>query len=856
MSAVRINTLIYRHYLKSALLPIFMIEVALLLLYFGINRYIAEHNQITLLSEATENIQEIASREVTGINRQLQEVSHLACIMQRNHEAFFANVENYYLPHGEPDFAVHPNGVYFKTQNNGGASLYYSSSTVMGDEELRKARNSEMLDPLLMSLVEDNPIVTQAYLNTWDDMNRLYPFMPDAPDQYGPVLQMEDYNFYYEADAEHNPERKPVWTCAYLDPAGQGWMVSAVVPVYNGDFLEGVSGLDVTINSFVQNILGLKFPWGAGAFMVDDQGMILAMQPRVEEILLLKELGEHTYSEHIQTTIEKPEEFNLLKNPDPDVREQLKVLFEGRERIGSISIGGVDYLVSQEIVPQTGWRMMTLIEKSTVFAPVTRLRVLSNRAGILAIVAMVVFYIVFFLLLLAQSRGLALEISRPIEKLAELTRDLGNKLRSRKLDPVGIAEIDNLGSNFNVMGNELEARTNALVKAKLEADEANRAKSEFLANMSHELRTPMNGILGMIHLVLKTPLNESQCDYITKAQLSAEHLRGILNDILDFSKIEAGKLEMESVGFYLNTVVREALNLVQVSAREKEINLSVRVDKNVPNGCIGDPLRLEQVLLNLLGNAVKFSDAGGSVDLAVELKESDGERVCIAFAVRDTGIGMSKEQKNMLFQAFQQADTSTTRNFGGTGLGLIISQQLVRMMDGDIEVESELGKGSTFRFTICLKKQVSQQSSGADAAGGEPSEVDAAAAALRGAKILLVEDNEINQQVIVDLLSIYEIEVELADNGAAALELLEPKKYDGVLLDCQMPVMDGYETVGRIRAQDIYKNLPIIALTASAMTGDREKAIDAGMDDHVPKPLDPDHLLLVMAQWITPGFSG
>ena len=347
-----INSLIYKNYLRSALIPILVIEVTLLLLYFGINRYIAEKNQITLLNEATANIQEIALREVESIDAQLQEACRLALMMQRDHEAFFAHPEACYLPHGEPEFAVHANGAYYKSKDNGGAILYYSSSTQISPSGKLKARNSEILDPLLASIVDTSPIITQAYLNTWDDMSRLYPFIEDAPALIGASAEMENFNFYYEADAAHNPSRGPVWTGVYLDPAGQGWMVSVIVPIYHDDFLEGVSGLDVTVDSFVRNILGLQFPWGAGTFMVEKNGKILAMQEKVEEILGLEELKGHTYLECVRATIEKPEKFNLLKNPDEALREQLEAFFVSKERIGTLSVNGKSYLVSQEIVPR------------------------------------------------------------------------------------------------------------------------------------------------------------------------------------------------------------------------------------------------------------------------------------------------------------------------------------------------------------------------------------------------------------------------------------------------------------------------------------------------------------------------
>jgi PAS domain S-box-containing protein len=478
--SISIQNLIYRNYLKSSLIPIIVIEVTLLLLYFGINYYISERNRTTMLDEATKNIREIASREVRSINRQLIEVADLALIMKRDHESFFADPDACYLPNGRAEFRVHENGAYFKSADNGGGSLYYASTTRIGPDQERKALCSEMLDPLLVSIVETSPIVTQAYLNTWDDLNRLYPFMPDAPGQYGSAINMEDYNFYYDADSEHNPERKPVWTGAYLDPAGQGWMVSVIVPVYRGDFLEGVSGLDVTIDVFVQNILDLRFPWDAGTFMVDKAGTILAMQKKVEPVLGLKELGGHDYSESIKETVEKPEEYNLLNNPDESLKKQFSTLFASQAEISSIDIAGVDYLVSQEIVAETGWRMMTLIEKNKVFEPITKLKLLSDEIGLAAILAMVIFYVIFFLYLLTKSRKLTDIIATPITKLSDLTQDLGRHLRSGQLELSGIVEVDSLTTNFNTMSMELKA---AIMEAQAARQEADSVISNFLDSM-------------------------------------------------------------------------------------------------------------------------------------------------------------------------------------------------------------------------------------------------------------------------------------------------------------------------------------------------------------------------------------
>ncbi len=423
-----------------------------------------------------------------------------------------------------------------------------------------------------------------------------------------------------------------------------------------------------------------------------------------------------------------------------------------------------------------------------------------------------------------------------------------------KLDARDEDEVGELARSFNGLMEQLN-------ESKSAAESANQAKSAFLATMSHEIRTPLTGILGMLKLLEYTQLSEKQLEYVNKSHAATQALLGIINDILDYSKIEAGKLEVVLDHFWLDDLLEQVSAVFSANLKSSGLKLTFRVSPEIPSTLIGDALRIRQVLLNLIGNAIKFSGTGDTIQVTVSASQSftdDSTKVPVEFSVRDAGIGIAPDKLNFIFDGFNQAESTTSRQYGGTGLGLAISKRIVALMGGDLKVESELGEGSRFFFSIPLQRgtptSVKEKSAASLTASIDhfSSRKISSTLPLAGVRLLVVEDNPLNQQIARELLTLHGASVQVANSGMEGIEKIlgASPKFDAILMDMQMPVMDGLECTRRLRTENAVQDIPIIAMTANATQTAKQACLEAGMNDYISKPIDMDQLLDTILKYV------
>jgi signal transduction histidine kinase len=586
-------------------------------------------------------------------------------------------------------------GVSFSAQDLGGAASFYSSATPLARQDLHKVARLASLDPLMKELVARSPLIESLYFNSWDSYNHIYPWFL-TPEQYPPAMVIPDYNFYYLADAAHNPTRELVWTNVYLDPAGHGWMMSAIAPVYRGTFLEGVSGVDITVGGILKQIRGLQVPADGYAMLVSNQLNIMAMPALGEVDFGLGELTTHAYDEAVQREMFKPQDFILGQRAE--TQALAAAITAQAQGVHRLDLNGRPHLVAWATIAATGWHLLVVVDEADVFSQTNALASRYEQIGYLLIAGLVLFYLVFFALLWWRALQLSKRLRAPIAGIARMMGEIGRgQWRPQRVD-AQIRELDEMAGHALAMGEQLEHSETDLRQAILDAQMASKAKSRFISSVSHEFRTPLNAIHGFAQLMQMERPSEGQAegpDYLDEILIASEHLNQLVGDILDWSSLQVEKPQLQLQAVEVASLMSECADLVRLQAHTRGLQFSL--EPPAPTLQVwAEPRRLRQVLLNLLSNALKYNRPAGQITLGYQLL--DGH---VRLQVEDSGLGISAALQDQVFEPFQRVGQENTA-IQGNGLGLALCQEFAELMHGRMGLQSTLGAGSCFWIELSL----------------------------------------------------------------------------------------------------------------------------------------------------------
>jgi signal transduction histidine kinase/ActR/RegA family two-component response regulator len=944
---VSLQQWMWKAFLQSALIPLILVETVLVAAYLLTNIAIRDAQTAHLREAAVVDLKAATAQESLLISQRLQGVAELAALFGQQVAEVLAR-DVYLDDASERSRLAHTDsGVLHSIRDDGRAASFYSNLTPPDQQDLERVMRLSQLDGLMRSIQGGNPLTSAVYFNTHDSYNRIWPWFY-TPDQYPHDMNIPQYNFYYLADAQHNPGRGVVWTDIYLDPAGQGWMMSALYPVYREDFLEGVAGIDITVGTILDEIAEVEVPWQGYAMLVSDELNIMALPAAGEADLGLVELTEHSYDEAIREEIFKPEDFNLGRRPDT---ERLADLLSAQAMgVKPLSLGGEPKLAAWSRVPETGWKLITVVTEADVFAQTNSLAQHFQRIGYLLIAGLVLFYLLFFAAMSIRSRQLSVQLHQPmsgvgrmlhsigagnwfppmeptpireLNDMAETTRKVGLQLAAMEQERqevrghlqrvlestteslwevdasaqeirfqgrlpeklglsgnrLGLAEFftrihpedlpvarasllprhaearleaeyrlrDEGGAYHWVLGrgrveatdaesgvptrlagthvdiSAIKATQEALRSASRQAQAANLAKSSFLSSMSHELRTPLNIIQGFAQLMELDLEQEARRERLagqTREILKAtEHLCLLVDDVLDFARIESERPDilLEPVDAW--HLMRECVQQVMPDVERAGLTVTLD-DPKLSVLVLAEPRRLKQVLLNLLSNAVKYNRPGGSIGLDC-LKIDDRWHL----RVRDTGLGISRKHQNLLFRPFQRLGHENSA-IKGTGVGLALSRELVGLMNGDIGCHSEENVGSCFWVALPI-------------ASGKVAEVQTAWQSEGATKLLdvvYVEDDRASQILVEHALGDL-ARVTVIDNGLTALHQITERPPQLLLLDLDLPDMQGDRLLRSLRGSARTRDLPVIIITAGVTLADRDRVAELDVVRYLTKPL-------------------
>lgn len=825
-SQITLRQWAWRSFVTTILAPLLIVEIVLLSAY-GLGSQINYNASIKTLNilaqrQMTDMVSDearVLSTHFSALESQTELLADQALVSLKSKQDISEFEKNLYQYRSDGSVVLP------KTSGHR-ASVYYSGFVSVGELEKEKMYRTTSLDPVLYSLVKNNSLVAQAYINTHDSMCRIYPQNDFAEFHVGFNMDIPTYNFYFLADNEHNPDRKVVWTEAYIDPVTSDWIISVIAPVYEGDRLEAVVGLDVMLTQLIEDALSLELPWEGGhTMLVNQDGGLIAASTVIRDLF--------PYSKKKADTTGGA--YSLFMNPKTKhFASDISVASSGVLRIDE----KYPRLIAWKYIPNINWWLVISAAEADIYAPAERVRSQAIRNGIGLVLGVLIFYSVFLLVLYKRSRSQISTITEPLAQLKQAIQRIMAGEYQQSFIFSQVTEIEDISKDTVKMGRvlgqnlqRLQEQDQALTDAREKEMRARvmvEARTTFMANVSHEIRTPMNGIIGNLDLITLDGMNTEQVDSIETIRRSANMLLTLIDDLLDGVKTQDGSFSLENISFNLKDNLLDIVHLFRAKAVSKNIELQADLDLEEPV-VLGDPTRTRQVITNLISNALKFTSDGG-VYLRVWRVNT-----LIHFEVNDTGIGIPEDRQTAIFNAFTQADVSTTRQFGGTGLGLTISAAIVKRMGGVLSVESQLGKGSRFSFDVEMPVANSLDPT---------SKLPDSYVATRFVElnILVAEDNLVNQKIVQRILSRLGHQSEIVNDGQEAIDAAVVGDYDLIVLDVHMPNLDGRDAAKKFRSLPKTRDVPILGLTAGVTTDDIYMNMKAGMDLVVGKPVTSNTL--------------